>query len=330
MKHIPFFPFLLAWLSISSFLFFPSQVKAITRTAVTSGEWIVNATWSPIGQPESGDIIIIPTGVLVTIPNNTTIGDINLSLVIAISGGTLEFNNANSNIVLSATSCINWLSGEIVPSNNSSNPCITIGSFVYSHNYMATLNPPTKLGPGGPLSVELVNFYVKATSQGSVNLSWETVSEFLNSHFEVEHSPDGKQFERIGEAPGAGTSNVSHQYFFLHERPVLGHNYYRLKQVDLDGNFNYSPVKSVWFTAENIVSVFPSVTKNSVKISFPEEPEENIRIAIFSQMGDLLAWQEYDVANDLTLELSEFPAGQYVVKILAERRFFNFRLMKIE
>ena len=167
-------------------------------------------------------------------------------------------------------------------------------------------------------------------SKNSVKLFWKTASEFQNNHFSIEHSLDGKQFEPIGKVPGAGTSTETHQYSYLHERPAPGYNYYRLKQIDFDGNFEYSPVRVVLFGSKNTVQVSPTVTRNFAEILLQEEAEEAVQVSVFSQMGMPIFRQEFNPTSTLPLDLSNFPPGQYVVKVLVGREVSNFRLVKID
>ncbi len=98
--------------------------------------------------------------------------------------------------------------------------------------------------PITPLPVELASFEGKATQSG-ISLEWETASEQNNSHFEVERSADGKAFEQLGTVAGNGNSSVFLTYRYLDKHPFAGLNYYRLKQVDFDGTYEYSNVVAV-------------------------------------------------------------------------------------
>ncbi|MDX5423230.1 MAG: T9SS type A sorting domain-containing protein [Hymenobacteraceae bacterium] len=98
--------------------------------------------------------------------------------------------------------------------------------------------------PITPLPVELVSFSGRTTPSG-VSLEWRTASEENNSHFEVERSADGKQYAQIGTVQGNGSTSVAIDYTFSDPEPVQGVNYYRLKQVDYDGQYEYSKTIAV-------------------------------------------------------------------------------------
>ena len=91
------------------------------------------------------------------------------------------------------------------------------------------------------LPVDLVSFEGQVENQ-SVHLHWITASETNNDRFEIEYSVSGNEFFKIGEVAGSGTINEMKSYDFTHSNPVKGSNYYRLKQVDFDGQYEYSSV----------------------------------------------------------------------------------------
>ncbi len=95
-----------------------------------------------------------------------------------------------------------------------------------------------------PLPVELLSFEGEATKAG-VLLSWVTASEKDNDRFEVERSADGKMFALIGSVKGKGTTQAKQTYSMRDTKAAAGTQYYRLKQVDLDGTFEYSKVIAV-------------------------------------------------------------------------------------
>ncbi len=96
-----------------------------------------------------------------------------------------------------------------------------------------------------PLPVELVWFRASVTAEGAVMLFWSTASELNSDRFEIERSIDGMSFSKIGELSSQGNSIVLSEYSYVDSSPAIGLNYYRLKQIDLDGSFVYSVVVSV-------------------------------------------------------------------------------------
>ncbi|GAB2861311.1 hypothetical protein GCM10027044_21880 [Hymenobacter ruber] len=104
-------------------------------------------------------------------------------------------------------------------------------------------NPLTGVAP---LPVELTQF--SAVRQGSnVQVTWATASEKNSDYFAVERSANGQFFAEIARVNGQGSTTARHDYATLDTAPLAGLNYYRLRQVDLDGKFAYSPVATVRF-----------------------------------------------------------------------------------
>ena len=98
--------------------------------------------------------------------------------------------------------------------------------------------------PITPLPVELISFDGTVTDNG-VELAWSTASEQNNSHFEVERSAEGSAFEQVGKVDGHGNSNTRISYSYTDGAPLPGQSYYRLKQVDENGQYEYSKVIAV-------------------------------------------------------------------------------------
>ena len=113
-----------------------------------------------------------------------------------------------------------------------------------------------------PLPVDLLTFEANLV-EDQADLTWSTASEINNDFFLVQRSEDGTEWETLGEVDGNGTVNEIINYDFKDARPLFGKSFYRLKQVDFDGQFEYSPVVSINnpFTGQAMkVMVFPNPT----------------------------------------------------------------------
>jgi hypothetical protein len=102
-----------------------------------------------------------------------------------------------------------------------------------------------------PLPVKLVQF--TATRQGTaVRVAWTTASEQSSAYFVVQRSADGRTFEDVQRVQAQGNSVIRHDYTALDVSPLAGTSYYRLRQVDVDGTYAYSPVVVVRFEGQTI------------------------------------------------------------------------------
>jgi hypothetical protein len=124
------------------------------------------------------------------------------------------------------------------------------------------------------LPVEFTTF--TGVSDGDVNrLTWTTASETNCDNFEIEHSPDGIQFENIGTEQGSGNSTTTITYTFDDENPFTGATYYRLKQMDFDGSYEYSNIISVSNMNYTVSSVDVYTLQGQMIASFTGEASTN-------------------------------------------------------
>lgn len=98
------------------------------------------------------------------------------------------------------------------------------------------------------LPIELLSFQAKVQNK-DIRLDWTTATETNNDYFELYHSQDGQNWEKINQQVGAGNNTVSQYYDYLHLNPGGGKHYYKLRQVDYDGQFTESDV--VWAELDN-------------------------------------------------------------------------------
>ena len=127
---------------------------------------------------------------------------------------------------------------------------------------------PFSIRNAAPLPVELVDFKGAWSTDGTVLLTWETQSEIDNDFFEIQYSTDGLNFSRVSRVKGRGNSTQLQQYQSTH-LPIDGiqHHYYRLKQVDYDGQSSYSPIITLSEQGpieSKEVNIFPSIVEGQL------------------------------------------------------------------
>lgn len=146
------------------------------------------------------------------------------------------------------------------------------------------------------LPVTMALFTAKAKKQGTVNLVWATASEKNNSHFDVTRSVNGVDFDKIGEIKGAGNSDVVKNYSYTDANPSVGANYYRLKQVDFNGDFAYSQVAIAKVgLSNNNLAVSVANDKSSVAVNYNAITSGKAFFAIYNVTGAKLATVEKTV-----------------------------------
>ncbi len=114
--------------------------------------------------------------------------------------------------------------------------------------------------------IKLTQFTANVLNEKEAELKWQTSSEANFSHFLIQRSFDAIGFETIGKEASKGNSNNQNNYSFIDEKPFLGQNYYRLKQVDIDGSEEFSKIISLNVLDDIGFRVFPNPTFNSIEI----------------------------------------------------------------
>jgi len=173
------------------------------------------------------------------------------------------------------------------------------------------------------LPVELTDFDARLNERSQVNLAWVTASESNNDFFSVEHSTDGQHFERIGLVAGVGNSAVQSSYAFTHTRPNNGFNYYRLKQNDFNGDFEYSWIESVYVESAKAIEakLFPNPVKqgDAVILDLNEFTNYALKIMVYNTKGRVVKSMNLsELESDRTLKLNTagFSKGLNLIRIL--------------
>lgn len=168
------------------------------------------------------------------------------------------------------------------------------------------------------LPVEFLD--VKATvDNDNVNVSWSTASEINNNYFTVERSIDGKRFTSLSNIKGAGNSNTVLEYNYKDNNPIEGTNYYRIKQTDFNGGFNYSMITSVKYSSlVNDISVFPNPVRkgDNINIVLSNGVNENYTASIYTLTDQKLS--EYLFNKSFSIPVTNsLNSGVYYLIITA-------------
>jgi len=185
-------------------------------------------------------------------------------------------------------------------------------SFAATTTQLGTL---TVSNASAPLPVTLVSFTAQAQGADAL-LRWTTASEKNNDRFEVESSPDGRTFQRIGLVPGHGTSTQSHAYQLVDPaiaRYGVSLVYYRLRQVDVDGTATYSPVRTVAVPLAAGLALFPNPTRAAATLL---GAAPGAAVVVYDAVGRQVLAATADAAGAATLALpAGLAAGVYVVRV---------------
>jgi hypothetical protein len=178
--------------------------------------------------------------------------------------------------------------------------------------------------------------YVKAvnTDKG-IEVQWQTLTEKDNARFEVEHSADGINFEKIGTVNSVKNFSSIADYSFLHRFPVKGVNYYRVKQVDIDGKYTYTDVVQVAFKINLIkgMAVFPNPCRaseiNNLYIKAETSGKYNLKIYNSAGQTEFSAVKTTTDGNIKPEINAKLRTGYYTIQLinLQTGRQFSSKLL---
>ena len=246
--------------------------------------------------------------------------------------GTLDTANLRSDIKVAT----------IDLSTNKWTALTTTYSIVPASNYVtiqtSTITPNSSFTIGSnnvrssflvPLPVSLIDFAAKA-NDASIEVKWSTASEKDNSAFVLEKSLDGQTWSAIGTVKGAKTSNVVNNYGIVDYKAVAGFQYYRLKQIDLDGTVNYSKAIAVNFSKASTLNVnlFPNPAKDALNITTENNATGEVNIQILNSMGETVYKQVLEAGLVQSIDITSFIPGVYYVTVIAEGESKIIRLLK--
>ena len=170
----------------------------------------------------------------------------------------------------------------------------------------------------GGLPIELLSFDAKFDGK-KVTLNWVTLSEIGNDYFSIERSNNGVDFREIAKEQGAGDSEMARTYLIYDENPNTGLNYYRLKQIDFDGSYSYSMIRSVEVRSGVEVSTFPNPVATQLNISLTDFEERSIDYEIYHVSGKRVYQGSADVNEGLVVvsldNIKNLQPGQYMIRI---------------
>ncbi|MBE9462084.1 T9SS type A sorting domain-containing protein [Dyadobacter subterraneus] len=179
----------------------------------------------------------------------------------------------------------------------------------------------------GALPVSLARYFAKVEG-GAVKLEWSTATETDNSHFEIEHSTDAKNFKMIGFIEANGSSSVRRDYTWYDNRPLNGTNYYRLVQIDYDGKTTKYGIKSLRFGPPTELSpyLYPNPAVETVTIPLSGKTS---RVDLLDANGTLLrqlAIRENEI--NVIVPVNNLLMGTYFIRLHTEVGIISSKFVK--
>ncbi len=188
---------------------------------------------------------------------------------------------------------------------------------------------------GGPLPVTFLNLTARQKGSG-VAIDWATASEINNKYFDVEKSTDaGNTWSVVTSLQSKGNGNNTKNYNAYDAKPVAGVNYYRIRQVDLDGSSKYS--NTVVFKL-NIVKTDVSVLANpfntNITVDFLSTHSQVVNSRLFDMTGKLVLSTQFSISKGSSRKMIEgvnsLNRGIYILNIVDENGavIYNDKLIK--
>ena len=288
-------------------------------------------TWDCGSVPTDGDVAVISAGDIVEVGCNCgTYSNFRIEVY-----GTLDFQNGKK-ITMDAKSEVQLYAGGLVTGGNGGSKIVIGGDGKWDGSDGDVVGPQytdnftTGFVPG-ILPIELLSFNAIVSEENTIRIYWSTAQEINNDFFTIERSSTGNDFTEIIEIPGAGNSTKKLSYEIYDKDPLENVVFYRLKQTDYDGNYEYFRIVDVKLENNNKIgdcngtlSVFPNPCKEECKITL-SQCEDNIvndvKIEVLDIFGHImLSETPLKQANEsFTYSINtsnNYPPGIYFVKVI--------------
>lgn len=165
-----------------------------------------------------------------------------------------------------------------------------------------------------------LNKLTATPSKENILLQWSTTQEINSSYFEIEHSTDLQQWTSIGSVKAKGNVATETKYSFAHEQPFEGNHYYRLKQYDKDGKYEYSAVVKCWLGNSIVLVKAISPFTNNLRLLLNCSENKIVQINVYSSLGTLIKQvQKQTTAGNTIIDIdaTAFPRGIYQLSVIS-------------
>jgi trimeric autotransporter adhesin len=219
------------------------------------------------------------------------------------------YSSSNGNIFLE------WSVGEMTAINT-----LATGNAVLTQGVLQPAAIPVSL------PVELLSFTGQLKDQ-YVELKWKTAQEVNAAWFEVERSADGSHFAYRGKLSAAGNSSYERDYLFNDTGLPEGRLFYRLKQIDVDGNSAYSNIISLDNNMLSGVTVYPNPVTSLLKIRLPVGSSAG-KLVLLDVTGRLVRQLFFTTNTDHEMDISNLATGIYYLHVQYPAGAFTRKIIK--
>jgi hypothetical protein len=294
-----------------------SEATTITLT-VNGGDWNSNSSWDLNRTPQTGDTIIVPVAYTVNIYTNVSIA----GYVYVQDYGTIAFNHSSKLDLGSTSKIFIHAGGKMTSVGTSASDQARVGGTIDYKGNSGDLNGPVLLDVSGvhpvseiALPVKFVSFTV-ARKNDNVLVEWSTAQEFNSSNFIVERSENGSTWSVVASVKAAGESSALINYSYTDKSTNAAITYYRIKQVDLDGAYIYTAVRSIKAGEGTTEVSIATASSNTVLVNFSREVKSTVIIRLVSMSGQVIAQKSVsNPAGQVVFSTANTTTGVYVVNV---------------
>ena len=276
--------------SVDNLTLIPSTDFTLTNTTLTKSTTVIHTSVNPyISRVYQFSNITNPyTGAVQINYDDAELNGIPESLL------TLNIHNGTTA----------WIYYPASNRNNINNFVLTNGVIIGSINELTLAHLST------PLPLVWLSFTAIKQNQTAL-LKWSTSQEQNTRNFTIQHSANGINWAGVSTLPAAGNSNDTSNYSFVHSNPVIGINYYRVLQTDLDNRNSYSIIRTLTFTTsdEPFIIMGNPVTNNVLTVQV-----NTVTILAFYTADGKLLWREPVNAGTKNIDVSRYAKGIYLLK----------------
>ncbi len=332
------------------------------HTSVQDGDWGVSSTWNEGGSPDcnlndellidghtvtcncdplditgQGSITIKSGGELIVTSNTGVTG--NGDLIVESGGkltvkGNLDFSG-NGDLTLDGEAEVEgdftFDGGTIDGSGD-----LTIGNGTACDDEIELNGTDINCTQNAPLPVELLNFTARGDPENNVSVVWSTASETNSHYFKILRSKDGEHYREIGKADAAGTSNAINRYQHTDTTPPSGTSYYKLKQVDFNGDREvFGPVAANSLEkpgSETRLTLYPNPSKGKISLELAHFGKKEVSITVRDMLGKeyaskaLVPEQSQRTVTHFDLR-DALDQGIYVLVVTSEKKRYKKKLV---
>ena len=201
---------------------------------------------------------------------------------------------------------------------------VNYGSWTVTYEFDANGNRTSKIvsqSTSLPVQGLLLTAKTDPSGRQASILEWSTLSEYNNAYFEVQYSTNATDFESITQLDSRGNTNTKQSYNFVHENPINGINYYRIRQVDIDGVSSFSNKVAVKFANTNLkATIFPNPNQGIFEIKIDDSSKgKNTSIILQDIIGKKVSTITSKKDDTIwIIDASSLPSGTYIIHISNE------------